>query len=527
MATSSHSKAKLSGIIEQVFIYAAILHLWATLLHLVLLMLISLLEEDGQEWLSTYTVCIIGTGIAGYEVARRLAMNPAYRILMLESGDQHFNPLYQQLNQQAESARKTRVSQKGSFYSVENASRIRQLGGTLSVWSGKWKPLEPYDFTPKAGYEPLNWPIAFSELLPYYHRTLTDYQLAATNPDAFLAVTEGSVIKSTHYHQQEPALQLNDRLRELSKQANVTILYQATVSELLVTERGTIKAARIRRIDHKTYLAFAQVYILATGGIENARILLNTHRIAAQLPAIGKYYMDHPKGMLATLPSSPLSRQLRPANSLALLEQRSFLGLSTRLLETFHLPNHSFALLAEPPAAVSTKGSPLLLYQKSKRNVKRLACQVLGRNRLSVFFHLEQLPSATSYVSLAPDRDVLGIPKARLHWTFTDEEQKKLLVYLDVLNRNLQAAYGLTLHYDRQTIHIDQTGDASHHMGTTRMGSRSIDSVVDSNCQVHGIANLFVAGSSVFSTAGNANPTLTIAALAARLGDYLDRKAAG
>ena len=73
----------------------------------------------------------------------------------------------------------------------------------------------------------------------------------------------------------------------------------------------------------------------------------------------------------------------------------------------------------------------------------------------------------------------------------------------------------------------DLTADAPvmeiswHHIGTTRMAASPSEGVVDGNCRVHGTANLYVAGSSVFPTAGNANPTLTIVALALRLGDHL------
>jgi len=64
-----------------------------------------------------------------------------------------------------------------------------------------------------------------------------------------------------------------------------------------------------------------------------------------------------------------------------------------------------------------------------------------------------------------------------------------------------------------------------HHMGTTRMHAAPRHGVVDENCRVHGTANLFVTGSSVFPSGGYANPTLTIVALAARLGDHLKRVA--
>jgi choline dehydrogenase-like flavoprotein len=62
-----------------------------------------------------------------------------------------------------------------------------------------------------------------------------------------------------------------------------------------------------------------------------------------------------------------------------------------------------------------------------------------------------------------------------------------------------------------------------HHMGTTRMHDDPRFGVVDRECRVHSLENLFVAGSSVFPTGGYANPTLTLLALALRLGDRLTR----
>jgi choline dehydrogenase-like flavoprotein len=63
-----------------------------------------------------------------------------------------------------------------------------------------------------------------------------------------------------------------------------------------------------------------------------------------------------------------------------------------------------------------------------------------------------------------------------------------------------------------------------HHMGTTRMSSSPHRGVVDPDCRVHGIDNLFVAGSSVFPTASSGSPTLTIVALALRLAQHLERR---
>ena len=63
-------------------------------------------------------------------------------------------------------------------------------------------------------------------------------------------------------------------------------------------------------------------------------------------------------------------------------------------------------------------------------------------------------------------------------------------------------------------------------MGTTRMHADPRRGVVDADCRVHGIANLYVAGSSVFPTSGAANPTLTIVALALRLAGHLRNRIA-
>ena len=70
-------------------------------------------------------------------------------------------------------------------------------------------------------------------------------------------------------------------------------------------------------------------------------------------------------------------------------------------------------------------------------------------------------------------------------------------------------------------LNAGQGGFFSHHMGTTRISDDPVQGVVDANCRVHGVSNLFVAGSSVFPTGGTAPPTLTIVALALRLADHL------
>ena len=132
--------------------------------------------------------------------------------------------------------------------------------------------------------------------------------------------------------------------------------------------------------------------------------------------------------------------------------------------------------------------------------------------------HCEQAPDPQSRVRLSDRLDRLGQPRLRLHWRVGEGEMRSARRLLDGLDLALRSR-GL----GELRLHCveDSFGDASHHMGTTRMGLEPRHSVVDPDCRVHGLENLFVAGSSVFPTGGYANPTLTIVALALRLGALL------
>jgi choline dehydrogenase-like flavoprotein len=137
---------------------------------------------------------------------------------------------------------------------------------------------------------------------------------------------------------------------------------------------------------------------------------------------------------------------------------------------------------------------------------------------------LETTPRPDSRVTLAPARDRMGVPCVRVDWRINDSDRRGL----ERLRRALAeaiASKGLGALVEDQGI--DDAGWPSsmeggkHHMGTTRMHVDPKRGVVDPDCRVHGVANLYVAGSSVFPTSGYANPTFTIVALALRLADHL------
>jgi choline dehydrogenase-like flavoprotein len=138
----------------------------------------------------------------------------------------------------------------------------------------------------------------------------------------------------------------------------------------------------------------------------------------------------------------------------------------------------------------------------------------------------EQEPNIASRVYLDDEKDKLGMRKLVLDWKLSNRSFNSSLRLMRLLDEHFRR-YGAG-HIEQELTEIEELPytDASHHLGTTRMSADPKTGVVDANCQVHGVNNLYVAGSSVFPTAGHANPTLTIAAMSLRLADYLKKRVA-
>lgn len=145
----------------------------------------------------------------------------------------------------------------------------------------------------------------------------------------------------------------------------------------------------------------------------------------------------------------------------------------------------------------------------------------------ALYVRAEQAPNPLSRVTLAAERDALGVPRARLEWRLEELDQRSVERTVALFGETLGRT-GIGRVFSRPATDrrfLDRVGGGYHHMGTTRMGVDTRSSVVDRQCRVHGVDNLYVAGSSVFATSGYANPTLTIVALAPRLADHLAGKA--
>lgn len=134
----------------------------------------------------------------------------------------------------------------------------------------------------------------------------------------------------------------------------------------------------------------------------------------------------------------------------------------------------------------------------------------------------EQAPDPSNRITLSADRDSFGYQKMRVHWHYNDIDKRSVKRAMEIFSEEFAIAglgtLALELDYDTPVI---WTPSLHHPMGTTRMHESPTQGVVDANCRVHGVSNLFIASSSVFATGGYANSTLTVLALALRLADHV------
>jgi choline dehydrogenase-like flavoprotein len=294
-----------------------------------------------------------------------------------------------------------------------------------------------------------------------------------------------------------------------------------------------------------------KLFILAAGAIENARLLLLPTNVARyglgnQNGLVGRFFMSHalsnPGLFLPSDPLLPATLYLYDKPAVGEVRAIGHLTLSPEVQRQHRLLNFNASL--KYPIHVAEKGL-LSLKRLMKREFDSLAKDlrniigemdgvstaaywklvkgVIPLEALSLTCAMEQSPNPDSRVTLCAERDALGKQRVRLDWQLRPEDKTSLRRSLEVLGVELGRA-GLGRMKITLNDHEAAWGDGGHHIGTTRMHVDPKQGVVDENCRVHGMSNLFLAGSSVFPTCGHANPTLTLVALAVRLADHVTRR---
>ncbi|MFN2315258.1 MAG: FAD-dependent oxidoreductase, partial [Gemmatimonadales bacterium] len=469
-------------------------------------------------------VCIIGGGPCGMVLAQTLAAR-GRDVLLVESGHRHRDDGLQSLNH---------GEVRGVAYAGLAATRHRQFGGTPHTWNtplpggamgAKYCPLDALDLA--------RWPLAPGELVAYYDAAQRVCGLGRFAYDAAewrgpgLEPWDGPGDLENAVYQFGPGELFIDRLpRELLASAGVRVLTGVTACRL--ERQGSRVTAVEAALDPAHRLTIrADMVILATGGVENARLLLAS---GISQDWLGRGFMEHPRDYSLVLEPSP-SRTFgtarfydrHAATDGTILCGR--LGLSAAARRREGLPNASVTL------HLRRRPGPEPFSRRLLRRL-RLAGPPFGGgygwsdrpglerefNAFRLVVNFEQFPHRDNRLLLDGPPDPFGIPRAVLHYAWRPEEQAGLDRLRGLLARWFQDAGHGALRY-REGIPPDLS--AHHHLGLTRMSHDPADGVVTPECRVHGVDNLHVVGASVFPTGGFANPTLTAIALALRLADQL------
>lgn len=459
-------------------------------------------------------VCVIGAGAAGIAIARELSGRPL-RVALLESGGLEEDPATQDLY-------RGRIF--GRNYFQLDASRSRRFGGSTNCWRGMCRPLDPIDFEAREWVPHSGWPFGAQVLRPFYERAQGFLRLERfaydgadwSSPDPPLAFAGGDIRSGVF---QVAANRLGEVYRqEIERAANVQTFLFANVTAI-EADAGRVARVRVACLDGNAFGLKARCFVLATGGIENARLLL-VSGLGNEHDLVGRYFMEHPHVVAAAyLPSSAdLSLGFYRARAQGRVQLAGYLA-------TTAAAQRRDELLAS--CAFLAQDAQLPDFEVDLASVVReLDRPQASPARRAVFFmnELEQAPNPASRVRLIEDKDALGMPRVQLEWRLSAIDKRSARRANELLAQALGRA-GLgrlqILLSDDDEQWPPEFGGGRHHMGTTRMHEDPRHGVVDAHCRVHGLANLYLAGSSVFPSVGAANPTLTLVALALRLADHL------
>ncbi|MCX7555790.1 GMC family oxidoreductase [Xanthomonadaceae bacterium JHOS43] len=462
-------------------------------------------------------VCICGAGPAGIVLALELAKRrPDWRIVLLEGGGRTVESERDRALYEVEMGEKS--------YAVA-ASRRRMLGGTTAHWGGWSKPLEPTDFTSPAHWSAPDWPVTLDDLEPYLagaHRWCEipsdGYDPAlvrARHPQRFLQLPADSGV-TEHLFRFSPPTRFGTRYAaDLEAQENLTCLLHANVRAL---ERRADRIVSVSAIPlgGRAFTVHAERFVLAQGGLENTRSLLNLRGdapddgIGLHSPHLGRFFADH-YGVRPGLVLAPSELgYLRWSD-----QGVAVMPVLTPSSDWLHEKGRqSLCMMLDPtPTAESLPGG-----YAGQAALGFSAGEYWNYNVQMV---VEPRPSAESRITLTDQRCELGLRRARLDWHLHDEDVGTALEFFDAFGAMLARSGQGRI---RQTYDIAQarratTTGANHHMGTIRFSKNPEDGVTDADGRVHDMDNLYVAGSALFPRYGYSNPTLTIVALAIRLAE--------
>jgi choline dehydrogenase-like flavoprotein len=484
---------------------------------------------------------IIGGGLAGITLAKELA-GGSLKVAILESGGREID-----MDNQALYAGSAVVRAPGNPDKPLDAypaqSRIRAYGGSGHVWGGKCAPLDPADFAERAWAPHSGWPVSREQMQPFYDRACDLLRIPRFGPDTpvlrdparaplDLDPADGFFPAPRYFTHLSGGgdKKAFDAFRDdFASAPNISVYLYANVTRIR-TQSDAVEGLDIGCLSGKRHTARAKTYVLATGGIENVRLLLASGGIGNQNDLVGRFFQGHVTysmdGDAETEGSAVNIARAEPMTLYAPPGGVAYCVIGSGLAGQARMQAGAFTLTLNksgPPGA----GTPT---QAETQVIRKTAARVDGGSGdgqlLGCFAMTEHFPNPDSRVTLDPEHlDPLGMPRIRLEWTYSatdwDSFERSTAGLGDALGASGQGRFCWPI---QRPDYLKVSSASRHHMGATRMHADPKKGVVDPDGRVHGTGNLYVAGSSVFPTSGIANPTLTILALVMRLADHLKLK---
>ena len=500
-------------------------------------------------------VCIVGSGAAGLTLASHLR---GLRVLIVEAGGRR--PGLDGLAGEAAD---------WAFTGFEQG-RARAFGGATRLWAGQCIRLDPIDFERRDWVPYSGWPITADDLAPFYDRAEAFLGVAGAVYGASTWQSFGIGVPCFDGADATPKFTVYMPQPDFTKhvghalvrRTGIDLLLHAAVTGLELNESGQqVAGVAIAGKGGRTGRVRARSVVLCGGGIDNPRILLASDSVMAggvgnARGLVGRFFQDHPSGttgLIATPACGVVQNQFRmlrkagrrywPKLALTEAAQRRGHFLNANALMLYDYEDGSALARAKAVLAAVALRDPARIAAGALRVVPHMP-ELVGRavhtaatgkapvfkpRRVMLKAHVEQRPDPDNRITLSPERDRFGMRLPRLAWRVHAEELRTLRAVTEAVGQvfqrqgwgEMQVAPWLCEGTEAARPHLE---DTYHHHGTTRMATTPADGVVDPHCQVFGVENLYVAGSSVFPTSGYANPTLTIVALAIRLADTLTQR---
>jgi len=509
-------------------------------------MIADLNETDGDPFRDkVFDVCICGAGVAGITLALRLSRHLS--VLLLEAGGKE----YSERSQEVYGGRSV-----GRDYFDLRATRLRYLGGSSNHWSGWCRPLDPVDFRQKWYAAFTGWPIRIEDLTQYLAeaRDVLDIH-AQESPevdDSFriisTEISRAGDFRSIEFEWSTPPARIGEKfLPRLDSAQNVICYLNANVVDIhLMDNKATVDRVEVHNYSGNAFHADVRCLVLAAGGIENPRILLNSHTqaekgIGNQHDNVGRFFSEHPHHVVGEFIVADDVRERLPRHWRRWFDAYEFFSPTERCMYENEILNIGLRLqhYTREPGTFKERLKRIICYselaESAYEGLSQEEIPCLDRRHVEGVLRCasEQAPNPSSRVRLDSDIDRFGNRKVAIDWQLSEMDKRTIRVATfrfgeTLANLNLGRLrvvdWLLTGDDDLNLPGLGQDELAgNHHLCTTRMANAPRDGVVDSHQRVFDTDNLYIVGSSVFPTGGHSNPTLTIVQMTLRLADHLNR----